>query len=241
MTSDRGQRRIERLLDQIDEAEAAGEWSLVSTLAHDVLDLAEDHPEALAYLRAAERRLRGGEGLDNATIDNTAGAMQSQTSSEPQASVSSEQPTSFSNGRYEVTKFLGEGGKKKVYLAHDTMLDREVAFALIKTEGLDEVGMTRVNREAQAMGRLGSHPHIVTVFDLGQQDGQPHGHRTHGRRRCGGSGRRLPGEPGPHGTGHGDIAGRLSWPRVRSLQEHSPPGPQTRQRVAHLRWDCQDR
>ena len=53
------------------------------------------------------------------------------------------------------------------------MLDREVAFALIKTEGLDEVGMTRVNREAQAMGRLGSHPHIVTVFDLGQQDGQP--------------------------------------------------------------------
>ena len=47
------------------------------------------------------------------------------------------------------------------------MLDRVVAFALIKTEGLDEVGMTRVNREAQAMGRLGSHPHIVTVFDLG--------------------------------------------------------------------------
>ena len=27
--------------------------------------------------------------------------------------------------------FLGEGGKKKVYLAHDTLLDREVAFALI--------------------------------------------------------------------------------------------------------------
>ena len=33
--------------------------------------------------------------------------------------------------------------------------------------------MTRVNREAQAMGRLGSHPHIVTVFDLGQEEGQP--------------------------------------------------------------------
>ncbi len=27
-------------------------------------------------------------------------------------------------------------------------------------------------REAQAMGRLGSHPHIVTVFDLGEHDGQ---------------------------------------------------------------------
>ncbi len=55
---------------------------------------------------------------------------------EPGAAVG--QPTSFAEGRYEVRKFLGEGGKKKVYLAHDTLLDREVAFALIKTEGLDE-------------------------------------------------------------------------------------------------------
>ena len=85
----------------------------------------------------------------------------------------SSSPTSFSSGRYEVLKFLGEGGKKKVYLAHDTMLDREVAFALIKTEGLDDIGRARVNREAQAMGRLGSHPHIVTVFDLGEENDQP--------------------------------------------------------------------
>jgi len=49
-----------------------------------------------------------------------------------------------------------------------------VAFALIKTEGLDEAGRSRISREAQAMGRLGSHPHIVTVFDLGQEDGQPY-------------------------------------------------------------------
>ena len=82
-------------------------------------------------------------------------------------------PTSFSDGRYEVKRFLGEGGKKMVYLAHDNLLDRDVAFALIKTEGLDVIGMTRINREAQAMGRLGSHPHIVTVFDLGDHDGQP--------------------------------------------------------------------
>ncbi|MFQ6029630.1 MAG: serine/threonine-protein kinase, partial [Dehalococcoidia bacterium] len=78
------------------------------------------------------------------------------------------QPTSFANGRYEVKRFLGEGGKKKVYLAHDSLLDRDVAFALIKTEGLDDVSRMRITREAQAMGRLGSHPHIVTVFDLGE-------------------------------------------------------------------------
>ena len=85
-----------------------------------------------------------------------------------------DQPTSFANGRYHVKKYLGEGGKKKVYLAQDTLLDREVAFALIKTEGLDEVSRTRTTREAQAMGRLGSHPHIVTVFDLGGHEGQPY-------------------------------------------------------------------
>ena len=85
-----------------------------------------------------------------------------------------EQPTSFANGRYQVQKFLGEGGKKKVYLAQDTLLDREVAFALIKTEGLDDTSRARIQREAQAMGRLGSHPHIVTVFDLGQESDQPY-------------------------------------------------------------------
>ncbi|MCI0829674.1 MAG: serine/threonine protein kinase, partial [Chloroflexi bacterium] len=96
------------------------------------------------------------------------------TSSSTQSSHSTPaQPTSFSNGRYEVKRFLGEGGKKMVYLANDTTLDREVAFALIKTEGLDETSRTRIQREAQAMGRLGSHPHIVTVFDLGEEGEQP--------------------------------------------------------------------
>ena len=71
-------------------------------------------------------------------------------------------------------RFLGEGGRKKIYLAHDTLLDREVAFALIKSEGLDETSRTLIQREAEAMGWLGSHPHIVTVFDLGQESDQPY-------------------------------------------------------------------
>src|SRR5215208_8372038 len=82
--------------------------------------------------------------------------------------------SSFAGGRYVVKRFLGEGGKKKVYLAHDTLLDRDVAFALIKTEGLDEAGRQRIRREARAMGRLGSHPNIVTVLDLGEEHGQPY-------------------------------------------------------------------
>jgi class 3 adenylate cyclase len=73
-----------------------------------------------------------------------------------------------------VRRFLGEGGKKRVFLAHDSRLDRDVAFSLIKTEGLDAEGLTRIRREAQAMGRLGDHPNIVTVYDIGEEGGQPY-------------------------------------------------------------------
>jgi tetratricopeptide (TPR) repeat protein len=86
----------------------------------------------------------------------------------------SPEPTSFAGGRYQVKKFLGEGGKKKVYLVHDTLLDRDVAFGLIKTEKLDDASRTRVTREARAMGRLGDHPNIVAIYDMGDHEGQPY-------------------------------------------------------------------
>jgi len=92
----------------------------------------------------------------------------------PETLPPSPMPTSFVNGRYQVKKFLGEGGKKKVYLVHDTLIDRDVAFALIKTEKLDNTTRTRVTREARAMGRLGDHPNIVTIHDLGDHEGQPY-------------------------------------------------------------------
>src|SRR4030095_9956258 len=81
---------------------------------------------------------------------------------------------SFVGGRYQVKRFLGEGGKKRVYLCHDTKLDRDVAFALIRTEGLNAEGETRIRREAQAMGRLGDHPNIVPVYDIGEEGGRPY-------------------------------------------------------------------
>ena len=164
MASERVQRRLERLLDQIDEAETQGDWESVRSLALDVLEFDGDNSEASAYLRVAERRI----------AENTSVAEQPQAAPGRIEGGNSPLPTSFANNRYQVKKFLGEGGKKKVYLAQDTLLDREVAFALIKTQGLDEVSRTRITREAQAMGRLGSHPHIVTVFDLGQEANQPY-------------------------------------------------------------------
>jgi tetratricopeptide (TPR) repeat protein len=86
----------------------------------------------------------------------------------------SSEPTSFADGRYQVLGFLGEGAKKMVYLAQDTQLDRDVAFALIKTDEMDILSRARIAREAQAMGRLGGHPHIVTVFDVGEHERRPY-------------------------------------------------------------------
>jgi class 3 adenylate cyclase len=81
-------------------------------------------------------------------------------------------PTSIGRGRYQLKRFLGEGGRKRVYLAEDSSLNREVAVAIIKTDGLDQTGMTRARREAEAMGQLGDHPHIVTIHDIGEDAGQ---------------------------------------------------------------------
>lgn len=81
-------------------------------------------------------------------------------------------PSSFASGRYQVQRFLGEGGKKRVYLSHDSNLDRDVAIALIKNEGLTEEGIARIQREGQTMGQLGDHPHIVTAYHADEEAGQ---------------------------------------------------------------------
>ena len=168
MASDRVQRRIERLLDQIDAAEASGDWQQVYDLALDVLAIDEDNREALAYRQTAERRIN--------ILGESGGGRLPTSAAAPSSTIASEptHPTSFAAGRYQVKRFLGEGGKKRVYLAHDTTLDRDVGFALIKTEGLDQASRTRIQREAQAIGRLGDHHHIMPIHDLGEDNGQPY-------------------------------------------------------------------
>ena len=163
MASERTQRQIGRFLDEAEEAAAVSDWARVRHRAQNVLAFGPENVDGVAFVTAADRALGGSASPAPASPDN----------SPPTSSVTvTNQPTSFAGGRYQVKRFLGEGGKKKVYLAHDTTLDREVAFALIKIDGLDETSRTRIQREAQAMGRLGSHSHIVTVFDLGEEQNQ---------------------------------------------------------------------
>ena len=121
MASERVQRRIDILLDEADQAIAQSDWSVVRDRAQNVLALDPDNGDAATFLAAADRAL--------ASSGQPPASTSTPTSKEPTA----DQPPSFANGRYQVKRFLGEGGKKKIYLAQDTTLDREEAFALIKT------------------------------------------------------------------------------------------------------------
>ena len=106
MATERLQRRIEQFLDAAEEAVERLDWETVRDRARAVLALDKENPDGLALLAVAETEL--GEGSSSAQ------------SPSPSA-LPSEQPTSFANGRYEVKRFLGEGGKKRVYLARDTL------------------------------------------------------------------------------------------------------------------------
>jgi serine/threonine protein kinase/tetratricopeptide (TPR) repeat protein len=71
------------------------------------------------------------------------------------------------SGRYEILKSLGGGGMGQVYLARDSVLEREIALKVIKTA--DEPGQEEQQQfldEARAVAAL-RHPNTVRVFDHG--------------------------------------------------------------------------
>jgi len=77
-------------------------------------------------------------------------------------------------GRYQVERELGRGAMSIVYQAFDSRIDRHLAVKVLRDQYLRDVhSRQRFLREARAAGGLG-HPNIVTVFDVGQADGQPY-------------------------------------------------------------------
>lgn len=76
------------------------------------------------------------------------------------------------NERYEILKSIGEGGMANVYLAHDEILDRDVAIKVLRGDlENNEKFIRRFQREAKSVSDL-SHPNIVEVYDVGEEDGQ---------------------------------------------------------------------
>ena len=76
------------------------------------------------------------------------------------------------NDRYEIIKTIGEGGMANVYLAEDTILNRQVAVKILRGDlASDEKFVRRFQREAISASSL-SHPNIVEMYDVGEDDGK---------------------------------------------------------------------
>jgi tetratricopeptide (TPR) repeat protein/predicted Ser/Thr protein kinase len=74
--------------------------------------------------------------------------------------------------RYEIQGRVGEGTTSVIYRARDRSLQRVLALKVLKeTTGFSEIGRQRFRREAQATAGL-SHPNLVTVYDVGEEEGR---------------------------------------------------------------------
>ena len=77
-------------------------------------------------------------------------------------------------GKYEIVRPLGKGAMGQVYVAHDTILDRDVALKVMVANIADDPELKqRFAREARAVAKM-THPNVVMVFDLfDHTDGSP--------------------------------------------------------------------
>ena len=78
-------------------------------------------------------------------------------------------------GKYEIVRPIGKGAMGMVYLAHDTILERDVALKVMVSQIADDPELIqRFAREAKAVAKM-THPNVVTIFDLGTHtDGSPY-------------------------------------------------------------------
>ena len=76
-------------------------------------------------------------------------------------------------GPYEIVSAIGAGGMGEVYKARDTRLDRTVAIKVLPEHVAADPDMKqRFEREARTVAAL-SHPHICTLYDVGEHEGRP--------------------------------------------------------------------
>ncbi len=118
-----------------------------------------------AYSGAVRCASCGREGRDDAQFCDRCGA---ELAVVP---ASGAPPEHFAEGRYRVRSVVGEGLRKIVYLARDTRLDRDVALAVLRLDGVTDAERERVEREIRMFAWLGGHPNIVQLYDVEDLDG----------------------------------------------------------------------
>jgi Tol biopolymer transport system component len=87
--------------------------------------------------------------------------------------LSAELPAGTLVAHYRIEAVLGRGGMGIVYRATDTKLHRPVAIKFLSAAVPDAHVRRRFAQEAETTSGL-NHPHIVTVFDVGEHEGQPY-------------------------------------------------------------------
>ncbi|MGW8144743.1 MAG: protein kinase domain-containing protein [Anaerolineales bacterium] len=76
------------------------------------------------------------------------------------------------NDRYRIESEIGLGGMGIVYRGYDTTLERQIAIKVLSRSELGTEGSGKLINEAQTAAQL-NHPNIVTVYDVGEEDGIP--------------------------------------------------------------------
>src|SRR4051794_26501155 len=74
--------------------------------------------------------------------------------------------------RYRVTRRIASGGMATVYACEDQVLGRLVAVKVLAPAfATDQDALARFQREARAVARVSDHPHVVTIYDIGEHEG----------------------------------------------------------------------
>jgi eukaryotic-like serine/threonine-protein kinase len=76
-------------------------------------------------------------------------------------------------GQYEIVELVGAGGMGEVYRARDAKLGRDVAIKVLPPFIAHADRLARFEREGGMLASL-NHPHLLTVYDVGEADGRPY-------------------------------------------------------------------
>jgi len=76
--------------------------------------------------------------------------------------------------RYALVNLIGVGGMASIWAAEDSLLRRRVAIKVLAEQFTEQPRfVARFQREARTAAQLSGHPHVITIYDVGEHDGRP--------------------------------------------------------------------